>query len=123
MEFNGKTMTAYAQFTSSEAVQEIFIAEYGVTTLEEMEEAYNAGRMLFCREGANYAPLYQKTAAGSFAFYSHNSTTQTNRYCTANEGWQRKDTGLCDTKHKEFESQMQALEERIAKLESASGGD
>ena len=37
--------------------KEIFIAEYGVTTFEEMNSAYNAGKMLFCKDGTKILPL------------------------------------------------------------------
>jgi hypothetical protein len=37
--------------------KEIFIAEYGVTTIEEMKSAYDAGKMLFCKDGARILPL------------------------------------------------------------------
>lgn len=35
----------------------IFIAEYGVTTGEELEEAYNAGKTIFCKDGAKLLTL------------------------------------------------------------------
>jgi hypothetical protein len=119
MEFNGKTMTAMAQFTSSEAqaVQEVFIAEYGVTTFAEMDEAYSAGKVLFLRTGSYLVPMYNIEAGTSISFYRTTSSQIINYYRTAKGNWSQKTLNLCDARHAELENQIQALEERIASLE------
>lgn len=68
---------------------EVFIAEYGVTTHAELQEAYNAGKVLFCQDGSYLAHLYQVTAGGSYAFYRVTNNLVTNSYCSIT-GWGRQ---------------------------------
>lgn len=68
---------------------EVFIAEYGVTTFAELEEAYNAGKVLFCRVG-NYVVLMHSHIAGeSTSFFRVTANDRTNYYCTV-DGWSNK---------------------------------
>ena len=76
--------------------ENLFIAEYGVTTYAELKAAYEAGKALFCKDGSYFAPLYQKTSGNSFAFYRTTADTVTNAYCSST-GWGKKTTALCDT--------------------------
>lgn len=46
----------------------MFIAEYGVTTFAEIQEAYEAGKMLFCKKGGIAAPLTTASAGAVFVF-------------------------------------------------------
>lgn len=101
---------------------EVFIAEYGVTSFAEMEAAYNAGKLIFCRDGKYLVPMYDLIAGTSVSFYRTTSTQVVNYYRTVKGAWNQKILNLCDEKHKDLESQIQALEERIAALESSASG-
>lgn len=101
--------------------KEVFIAEYGVTTFAEMDEAYNTGKVLFCKEGRNLTPLYQVTSDGSYAFYRINAKELTNIYRTQKQ-WGKAVSKLCASTLEDFESRITALEERITELENANSG-
>lgn len=106
---------------------EVFIATYGETTYKELEDAYNAGMTLSCKDGTYYSPLFQRTASGSYTFYSSSSSKTTNRYCTASGGWNRKDMNICEDRFVELENTLgdidTALDNIIAIQESLMGGD
>lgn len=94
-------------------ISDVFIAEYGVTTITELEEAFNAGKMLFCKDGAYISPLYQKSSAGSFSFYSNDSANQTNRYCTAKNIWNKKTTALCSGAIADIQEELSRLTDEL----------
>lgn len=98
--------------------EKVFIAEYGVTTHAELKAAYDAGKALFCKEGTYFAPLYQQTSGGSFAFYRSTVDTLTNVYCSSS-GWGKKATPLCKTKFGDIET---ALDNIITIQETLIGG-
>lgn len=98
---------------------EVFIAEYSKTTFAEMDEAYSAGKVLFLRTGSYLVPMYNIEAGTSVSFYRTTSTQIINYYRTAKGNWSQKTLNLCAATHEELESQIQALEERIAQLEAA----
>ena len=103
-----------------EETAEVFVAEYGVTTNAEMEEAYNARKALFCRDGVYTVPLYQRTNSGSFVFMSNDSETSTNRYCGITSGWNKKTGKLCATALGDIET---ALDSIIEIQNSLIGGE
>lgn len=121
MEFNGNTMTAFAQFTSGEGVPEVVFVQYGKTPFAEMEEAIKAGKLLVCINGAIYAMIYDWHEGKDMSFRRFTTVDCLNYFCTKTGGWNTKTTPLQDARHTELENQIQALEERIAALESASG--
>lgn len=54
----------------SDVASDVFIAEYGVTTYEELEAAYNAGKVLICNYGNS---VYTLALADSTVGYVFNS--------------------------------------------------
>lgn len=88
----------------------VFVAEYGVTPNADMEEAYKAGKALFCRDGIYLTPLYHRTSGGSFVFMSNDSESQTNRYCGITSGWNKKTTKLCATKFNDIDETIGDIE-------------
>lgn len=95
---------------------EVFIAEYGVTTFAEMDEAYNAGKLLFCRDGKYLVPVYDFIAGVSVSFYRVTSTQVVNYYRTAKGTWNQKTLNLCASTHEDFDSRITALETTVASL-------
>lgn len=101
----------------------VFIAEYGVTTITELEEAYNAGKMLFCKDGAYLSSLYQRSSSGSFSFYSNDSANQSNRYCTVKSGWNKKSTALCSGTIAALQEELNQLREELEAIKGSGGGN
>lgn len=50
--------------------EEVFIAKYGVTTYEEVNEAYEAGKLVVAAFGEGFAPLSAITDAATFTHFS-----------------------------------------------------
>ena len=77
---------------------EAFIATYGKTTFEELTEAWEAGKALFCYHGQIMYSLYSANTAG-FMFYNITGFYRNTRYCTAS-GWKTStQTEYCTRVH------------------------
>lgn len=108
--------------------KEIFIAEYGVTTYEELETAYNAGKALFCRKDIYVMPLYSHYPDSSFSFCVITTTQRLNYYITAaDKKWTGLAADLCGPKFTEIEESIgdidAALDGIIAIQNELIGGD
>ena len=107
--------------------QEVFIAEYGVTPFAEMEEAYNAGKLLFCRDGKYLVSMYEFVSGTSISFYRATASAIINYYRTATGSWNSKTIELSATKHKEIDDKIgdidTALDTIIAIQNELIGGD
>ena len=100
-------------------LQEVFIAEYGVTTFTEMEEAYNAGKLVFCRYNNNLIPMHECVPGKNMAFYKVSSTQIQNCYCTLVNGWRSQNNILSATKHEEIDGRLDGIEGQIGDIETA----
>ena len=85
-------------------IAEMFIATYGKTTFAELENAYNAGKVVFCSrvdDGNNACcvPMTEYEQGAYMAFARTVSATSVVRYsCTAGNVW-KMETQKCPSKH------------------------
>ena len=69
---------------------EVFIATYGTTTLEEIEAAYDAGKIVLCQDSALLVPLSSITSAAAiFSSCSQGTVTTLFRWDDS-IGWKKK---------------------------------
>lgn len=69
---------------------EVFVATYGTTTLEEIEDAYNAGKIVLCQDAALLVPLSSITSAAAiFSSCSQGTVTTLFRWDDS-IGWKKK---------------------------------
>lgn len=66
----------------------VFIAEYGVTTKEEIRENYLAGKSVFCKYNSGFAVLSRCLAGGSYFSYP---LTNKSLVVFTNNTWQEMD--------------------------------
>lgn len=118
----GLSAEEQAQARANIGTAGVFIAEYGVTTHVELEEAYNAGKMLYCKDGAYYSCLYQRTSSGSFCFYGNDSASLKNRYCTKSSGWKAKTLILCDASLAALADEIEKLKKELADIKKYGVG-
>lgn len=70
--------------------KQVFIATYGTTTLEEIEAAYDAGKIVLCQDGALLVPLSSITSAAAiFSSCSQGTVTTLFRWDDS-IGWKKK---------------------------------
>ena len=71
----------------------IFIAEYGVTSYSDIDTAYNAGKMLFVVEGDFYYPLMSADSSG-YVFSSPDSDGIYQVYISSDGTWSGNEYGF-----------------------------
>ena len=96
--------------------QNVFIATYNVTTYEELEAAYNAGKAMVLKHETLKAPfLYMEGT--SFVFSTNSHANYFNRWCAKDGTWGYKNIKLPTNER------VTALEEKVAALEEGGGGE
>jgi hypothetical protein len=96
----------------------VFIAQYGETTLAELHEAFNADKVLFCKDGGYITPMFRVLSSGVI-FCRNDDNNLVTTYCNKN-GWNKKTTTLCESKLGDIEAALDS----ILKIQNALiGGD
>lgn len=97
----------------------VFIAQYGVTSYEEVLETWNAGKRHLMVEVKDsngevkyIAPLHERTAGGSFAFRLNSASLDRQWYVSKGTGWGSKNVSIPTM------DQYNALVERVEALEN-----
>lgn len=97
--------------TLNDIPTEIFVATYGTTTYSEIEAAYNAGKIVFCKRHTSISNLIGYTSNG-FAFIATAKATGIFRcnyyYCNNNDVWSNS---YCDA---------QLTSDKVTSLSSSS---
>ena len=88
----------------------VFVAEYGVTDYETLLDAWNAGKVIFCRAGEYFSCLYRHKEGTYFSFKTATSSDIVTRSCYPS-GWNSGREPLAADR-------IDALTERVAALEA-----
>ena len=98
-----------------DAADNVFVAEYGVTTYEELEEAYYADKAMMVRTPGIQVPFYC-LSQGNYLFQANINESFYNLWCKPEGTWGRYTRNLVS------EKRVTALEERVTALEEGGGG-